>query len=170
MSMTNGGPPGAPAGAPGPAQAPQSMPQLNVLAQYIKDFSFENPNSPRSLQPGQPPTVNLQINVSANPMPSNDVEVELKIDGKAEAAGIVLFSFELIYAGMFRIQNIPTESMHPVVMIECPRLLFPFAREVVASVVRSGGFPQFLIEPIDFVSLYRQRMEQNAPQPPAPAA
>ena len=172
MSMTNGGPTGGPAdgpiGGPAPTQANPAMPQLNVLAQYIKDFSFENPNAPRSLQPGQAPTVNLQINVAANPMPGGDVEVELKLDGKAEAAGAVMFSFELVFAGMFRIQNIPQESMHPVVMIECPRLLFPFAREIVASIVRSGGFPQFLIEPIDFVSLYRQRMEQTAPQPPAP--
>lgn len=174
MSITNGGQTGAPAGgpvggaAPNPAQA--ALPQLNVLAQYIKDFSFENPNAPRSLSPGQAPTVNLQINVSANPMTGSDVEVELKLEGKAEVAGTVMFSFDLVFAGMFRIQNIPQESMHPIIMIECPRLLFPFAREIVASVVRSGGFPQFLIEPIDFVSLYRQRMEQAAPQPPAPAA
>jgi preprotein translocase subunit SecB len=165
MSMTNGGQ----TGGPMPEPTGGAMPQLNVLAQYIKDFSFENPNAPRSLNPGQAPTVNLQINVAANPIGS-DVEVELKLDGKAEASGAVMFSFELVFAGMFRIQNIPQESMHPVVMIECPRLLFPFAREIVASIVRSGGFPQFLIEPIDFVSLYRQRMEQGQPQPPAPVA
>jgi preprotein translocase subunit SecB len=162
MSMTNGGQTGGPA----PTQTDPGVPHLNVLAQYIKDFSFENPNAPRSLAPGQAPTVNLQINVAANPMPDNNVEVELKLDGKAEAAGTVMFSFELVFAGMFRIENIPQESMHPVVMIECPRLLFPFAREIVASIVRSGGFPQFLIEPIDFVALYRQRMEQAVPQPP----
>ena len=170
MSMTNGGPTGGSATGPGAPISDPAMPQLNVLGQYIKDFSFENPNAPRSLQPGQSPSVNLQINVSANAMSGNDVEVELKLEGKAEAGGTVMFSFDLVFAGMFRIQNVPQESMHPLIMIECPRLLFPFAREIVASVVRSGGFPQFLIEPIDFVALYRQRVEQTMTQPPAPAA
>src|ERR1700693_2641198 len=160
MSMTNGGQSG------GPAQDQNQLPQLTVLSQYIKDLSFENPNAPRSLSPGQQPTVNLQINVSANPVAGTDVEVELKLEGKAEAAGAVLFSFDLAFAGVFRIQNIPQESMHPVVMIECPRLLFSFAREIVAAVVRNGGFPHFLIEPVDFVALYRQKMEQAQPQPP----
>jgi len=163
MSITNG--PGGAAAGPAANQPQGLMPQLSVLAQYIKDFSFENPNAPKSLAPGQSPTVNLQINVNANPLPNNEYEVELKLEGKAESAGLVMFSFDLSFAGMFRIQNVPQESLHPLVLIECPRLLFPFAREIVASVVRSGGFPQFLIEPIDFVALYRQRMEQMQPQP-----
>ena len=154
--MTNGG------------QAQGTVPQLSVLAQYIKDLSFENPNAPRSLSPGQQPSINLQINVSANPV-GTDVEVELKLEGKAEAAGTVMFSFDLSFAGIFRILNVPQESMNPLVMIECPRLLFPFAREIIAAVVRNGGFPQFLIEPVDFVALYRQRVEQTQAQPPAPA-
>jgi preprotein translocase subunit SecB len=166
MSITNGGQDSGPA----QNQAQNPVPQLHVLAQYIKDFSFENPNAPRSLNPGQQPSVSLQINVNANPLPSNDVEVELKLEGKAEASGTVMFSFDLAFAGVFRIQNVPQDSMHPLVMIECPRLLFPFAREIVASVVRSGGFPQFLIEPIDFVALYRQRTEQMPPQQSAPTA
>ena len=164
MSITNGG------DASGQAPNQNQGPLLNVLAQYIKDLSFENPNAPRSLNPGQQPTINLQINVSANPLAGTDVEVELKLEGKAEAAGAVLFSFDLAFAGVFRIQNVPQESMHPLVMIECPRLLFPFAREIIAAVVRNGGFPQFLIEPVDFVALYRQKSEQAQPQPPAPAA
>lgn len=164
MSITNGGQ------ASGQAQDQNQLPQLNVLAQYIKDLSFENPNAPRSLNPGQQPSVNLQINVSANPVAGDDVEVELKLEGKAESAGSVLFSFDLAYAGVFRMLNVPQESMHPLVMIECPRLLFPFAREIIAAVVRNGGFPQFLIEPVDFVALYRQRMDQAQPQPPVPAA
>jgi preprotein translocase subunit SecB len=146
------------------------MPQLSVLAQYIKDFSFENPNAPRSLTPSQQPTVNLQINVNATPLAPTDFEVELKLEGKTETSGQVMFSFDLVFAGLFRIQNVPQEALNPLIMIECPRLLFPFAREIVASVVRSGGFPPFLIEPIDFIALYRQRMEQMQPQPPAPAA
>ena len=167
MATTNGGKPQEPAQAP----AQDNPPQLNVLAQYTKDFSFENPNAPRSLQPGQAnPAINIQINVTAAPLAATDFEVVLKIEGKAEVPGTLLFSFDLAFAGMFRIQNVPQENTHALVMIECPRLLFPFAREIVASIVRAGGFPQFLIEPIDFVSLYRQRMEQQAPQPPAPQA
>jgi preprotein translocase subunit SecB len=170
MSMTYGGDGGSQAPNQAPSQGQDAVPQLNVLAQYIKDFSFENPNAPRSLNPNQQPTVNLQINVGAKPLAATDFEVELKLEGKAEAGGGVMFSFDLIFAGLFRIVNVPQESIDPLVMIECPRLLFPFAREVIASVVRSGGFPAFLIEPIDFVALYRQRMQQMQPQPPPPPA
>ena len=95
---------------------------------------------------------------------------KLKLEGKAETAGTVLFSFDLVYAGIFRLQNIPKDNIHPVMMIECPRLLFPFAREMIATAVRNGGFPPLLIDPVDFVSLYRQRMtELQAKQPAAPA-
>jgi preprotein translocase subunit SecB len=160
MMTTNGG--------PEPAATP--VPQLNVETQYIKDFSFENPNAPRSLAPNQQPSVNLQINVNANPMAPNDFEVELKLEGKAEVAGAVMFSFDLVFAGVFRIQNVPQEALGPLIMIECPRLLFPFAREIIASVVRSGGFPQFLIEPIDFVTLYQQKIAQMQSSQSAPPA
>ena len=146
----------------------EGAPQLNVLVQYIKDFSFENPNAPRSLQPSQQqPSINLQINVNANALAGNDIEVELKIDGKADVAGNVLFAFDLVYAGVFRIQNVPQNDVHPVVMIECPRLLFPFAREIVASAVRNGGFPPLMIDPIDFVGLYRQKIAEAQSQTPA---
>jgi preprotein translocase subunit SecB len=155
MTMTGNGGPG------------EQQPQLNVLAQYTKDFSFENPNAPRSLTPGQqPPKINIQINVNASPLGETDVEVELKLDGKAEGESEVLFAFELIYAGVFRIQNIPQESVHPLVMIECPRLLFPFAREIIASAVRHGGFSPLMIDPVDFVGLYRQKMGEMQPAQP----
>lgn len=145
----------------GQQTAQGAAPQLNVLAQYIKDFSFENPNAPRSLQPTQQqPQINLQVNVNANALSEHDIEVELKIEGKADIAGSTLFGFELVYAGVFRIQNVPQNDVHPIVMIECPRLLFPFAREIVASAVRNGGFPPLMIDPIDFVGLYRQKMAE----------
>ncbi len=146
--------------------------QLNVLAQYIKDLSFENPNAPRSLQPAQQqPAINIQINVSAKPLTDSDVEVELKIEGKAEAApGNLLFQFELIYAGVFRLQNIPQPDMHPIMMIECPRLLFPFAREIISSAVMNSGFPPLRIDPVDFVGLYRQRVAELQTQPQQPAS
>ena len=137
--------------------------QLNVLAQYIKDLSFENPNAPRSLQPAQQqPAINIQINVSANNLSETEYEVILSIEGKAESVGKLMFSFELAYAGVFRIVNVPKENLHPLVMIECPRLLFPFAREIVATSVRDGGFPPLMLDPVDFVGLYRQNMERQA--------
>jgi preprotein translocase subunit SecB len=156
---TNGGP------------APDKLPQLNVLSQYTKDFSFENPNAPRSLSPPQQaPAINIQINVNVRPLAEADYEVELKLEGKAESAGSVLFGFDLTFAGVFRIQNVAQDNLHPLLMIECPRLLFPFAREIVATAVRDGGFPPLLIDPIDFVGLYRQKMGELQPQPAPPPA
>ena len=149
MSTTNGGPAEAPA------------PQLSVLAQYVKDFSFENPNAPQSLMPGQQPQIGIQINVDARPLADSDVEVSLRLEGKAEHQGNIMFAFELTFAGVFRVQNVPQESLNGIVLIECPRLLFPFAREIIANAVRNGGFPPLLLDPFDFVALYRQRMEQS---------
>jgi preprotein translocase subunit SecB len=152
MSDTNGGP------------QPEAMPQIGVLAQYVKDLSFENPNAPRSMAPsGQQPTINIQVNVDAAPIAATDFEVTLRLEGKAESQGMLLFSFELVFAGAFRIQNVPTESLQPIVLIECPRLLFPFAREIVATAVRNGGFAPLLLDPIDFVNLYRQRLAATQP-------
>jgi preprotein translocase subunit SecB len=152
MSTTNGGPP------------EDLQPQLNVVAQYIKDFSFENPNAPRSMNSGQePPQIGIQINVAAQPMTETDIEVVLNLEGKAETGGSLMFSFELAFAGVFRIRNVPQESLNAIVLIECPRLLFPFAREIIATAVRNGGFPPLLLDPVDFVSLYRQKMAQLQP-------
>ena len=164
MTTTNGGKP------EGGAPANQAAPQLNVLAQYVKDLSFENPNAPRSLQQQQAqPQINIQINVNAKPMSGSEYEVELKIEGRAEVPSLLLFGFELLYAGIFRIQNVPQDNMHALIMIECPRLLFPFARELIATAVRNGGFPPLMIDPVDFVSLYRQKMEQQQAAAPTTA-
>jgi preprotein translocase subunit SecB len=137
---------------------------LNVLAQYIKDLSFENPLAPNITMPqGQGPALNVQINVNAKPMSETDFAVELSITSKAEYENKVLFAIELVYGGVFRIQNVPQESMHPLVLIECPRLLFPFARQIIADTVRDGGFPPLMLDPVDFAALYRQRLAQQAP-------
>ena len=155
-----------------PAAAPnQQQAQFRVLAQYTKDFSFENPNAPNSIS-GQPqqPQLSIQINVNPKQISNTDFEVELKLDGKAEHNGSTLFAFELNYAGLFHLQGIPQESIGPLVMIECPRLLFPFAREIISSAVVGGGFPPLLLDPVDFVGIYQQRMAQGQPQqPPAQA-
>ena len=149
----------------------QGAPSLNALAQYAKDFSFENPNAPRSLQAQEgSPQINLQVNVAAKQLAEADFEVDLTLEGNAKVSEDVLFAFELTYSGVFRVQNIPQEQLHPVVMIECPRLLFPFARQIVADAVRNGGFPPIYIDPIVFVALYRQRAaESQAPGAPAGA-
>jgi preprotein translocase subunit SecB len=165
MANGNGGAAGNGTPAPGTMPGQAQAPQLSVLAQYIKDFSFENPNAPKSLKPGQQPQIGIQVAVNAAPIENNDVEVTLKIEGKAEVSGSVMFNFELSFAGAFRIQNVPQESLHPVVMIECPRLLFPFAREIIASTVASGGFPPLMLDPVDFVGLYRQNLGNQQPQP-----
>ncbi|MEX1083324.1 MAG: protein-export chaperone SecB [Xanthobacteraceae bacterium] len=149
-------------------------PQLNVLAQYIKDFSFENPNAPRSLAPlqtQQEPNVSIQINVQATPLSATDYEVAIRIEGKADHEGSLMFGVDLTFGGVFRIQNVAAENVHPLLMIECPRLLFPFAREIIAGTVRNGGFPPLILDPVDFVSLYRQNMAQaQAVQPPSTPA
>jgi len=152
MTTSNGGP------------SADMQPQLSVVAQYIKDFSFENPNSPQSLAPTEePPQIGIQINVNAQPLSETDVEVSLQLEGKAEGKAGLLFGFELEFAGVFRIRNVPPESLNAIVLIECPRLLFPFAREIIATTVRNGGFPPLLLEPIDFVALYRQKLAQLQP-------
>ena len=154
------------------AQSPETMPSLNALAQYAKDFSFENPNAPRSLAPQQQsPTINIQVNVNAKQLAETDFEVDLKLEGDGKVGTDVLFAFDLTYAGVFRARNIPADQLHPVIMIECPRLLFPFARQMVADAVRNGGFPPLYIDPIDFVALYRQKAAEQGQVPgqPGPA-
>lgn len=166
-STTNGGP-----NEPS-AQPQQTAPQLNVLGQYVKDFSFENPNAPRSMGQQNQPQINIGINVGVGQLAPTDFEVTLKLEGKAEASGTVMFAFELTFAGVFRVQNLPQEHLQPLLMIECPRLLFPFAREIIATAVRNGGFAPLLLDPIDFVSLYQQRLAAAQAQqtpPPAPTA
>jgi preprotein translocase subunit SecB len=161
MSATNGGP------DPQVGMPEVPMMQIGIVTQYVKDFSFENPNAPRSMAPStQQPAININIAVEAAPLTETDCEVTLRLDGRAEAQGLLLFGFELLYAGVFRILNVPPESLQPTVMIECPRLLFPFAREIIATATRNGGFPPLLLEPVDFVMLYRQRLA--AAQPTAP--
>ncbi len=144
-------------------------PALNVISQFIRDLSFENPRGGGAvIRPDQPPALNVQVNVNAKPLSDTDYEVDLIIEAKAEIANnTALFAIELQYGGVFRILNVPKDQVHPVVLIECPRLLFPFARQIIADTVRNGGFPPLLLDPVDFSALYRQRLqEQQAAQNP----
>ena len=154
MSMTDGG----------LAAGQGTQPQLQVLGQYIKDLSFENPNAPRSLMAsGQQPQINIQINVEGKPLSDTDFEVVLRLEAKAELNYVVMVSLELEFAGLFRFGDVSPEAMNEVVLIDCPRLLFPFAREIIATTVRNGGFPPLLLEPVDFAKLYHDRMTQMPP-------
>ena len=154
-----------------PGAEGDTVPQLNALAQYTKDLSFENPNAPRSLsnQNNEAPNIQIQVNVNAQPIQGDDYEVELKLEGTAGSKPNLMFSFELNYAGVFRLRNIPQEHMGGVLMVECPRILFPFARNILADVTRDGGFPPVLLAPIDFVQLWQSRRGQPSTVPMANA-
>ena len=132
---------------------------MNILGQYLKDLSFENPNAPASLanQESQP-EINISVNVNAKELAATDFEVELHLEAKANQDGKVIFAAELLYAGIFRLENMPPDALHPVVLIECPRMIFPFARQILADATRNGGFPPLMLDPIDFGAMYAQRM------------
>lgn len=130
---------------------------ITVNAQYIKDLSFENPNAPNSLvNTGKAPDVDVNINVEAKKLSDMGYEVALKINAKAKTEEGPAFIVELAYACIMTLNGVPEDQVQPVLMIEGPRLLFPFARQIVADATRDGGFPPLLINPIDFVAMYQQ--------------
>lgn len=144
-------------------------PGIVVNVQYVKDLSFENPNAPQSLAATQTrPQIEVNVDVQARGAAPNVFEVALRITATAKQGETVAFVVELLYAGVFTLQNIPQEQLELVLLIECPRLLFPFARRVIADATRDGGFPPLMMEPIDFVQLY-QRHRMAAQQPVAQA-
>ena len=145
-----------------PEPTPGQQPSLKILGQYLKDLSFENPNAPLSLAPQQQqPDINISVNVNARNLGPSDFEVELHLDAKATADGKVIFAADLLYAGMFRLENFPANLLHPAVLIEFPRMLFPFARQILADATRNGGFPPLMLDPIDFTVMYQRRLQQQ---------
>lgn len=143
-----------------PPPAPGQQPAMKILGQYLKDFSFENPNAPQSLTPqAEQPDINISVNVNARNLGPNDFEVELHLNAKATTGGKVIFASELLYAGIFRLENFPQNVLHAAVLIECPRMLFPFARQIMADATRNGGFPPLMLDPIDFAAMYQKRMQ-----------
>ena len=161
------------------AQEDASAPRIAVKAQYIQDLSFENPNAPGSLAGGEPPKVDIGVNVDARGTGGDDFEITLKIAANAKQGETTVFVLELVYGGLFTLKNIPQERRRALCLIECPRILFPFARRIVADATRDGGFPPLLLEPIDFVKLYQSHaaeearaaraQAETAPAEPAPA-
>ncbi len=151
-------PNGETAGAGGPA--------MRILAQFVRDFSFENPRAPESLRMEGKPEVDMGVEMNAKGRADGLFEVDMRLSVKASAESGPMFAVELVYGGLFQIAGIPENELEPVLLVECPRYLFPFARQIIASATADGGFyPPFLLEPIDFGAIYQARrgeMEQPA--------
>ena len=148
---------GATQGAQGPA--------IRVLAQYVRDLSFENPN-PLAAGGQEAPSIDLGIDVKADAHPTqpNAYEVSLRLSAQAKRDETVVFISELVYSGLFELHVANQADVEPILLVECPRLLFPFARRLMAEITREGGYPPLLIDPVDFVGLYRQQKLQAAAQ------
>lgn len=145
--------------------------QAQVVAQYIKDLSFENPNVEKLLSgPGDNPNMKLEVNVNARRM--NEDLYESAIDFKAHATNQTgtIYQLEAVYAGIFRIKNIPEEALEPFLLINCPALIFPYLRRLASDLTREGGFPPLLLDPIDFAGLYMRRKQEGAGEKPPVAS
>lgn len=143
-----------------------AQPSMRVLAQYLKDHSFENPKAPQSFNDsGQPPAIDVNVDVSGRSLGNDQFEVELSVSARATRGDDVAFVVESTYAGAFEIKGIPQDQMEPVMLVECPRLLFPFLRQIIADTTISGNFPPIMLDPIDFFAIYQQRKAQAAGQP-----
>ena len=148
------------------AAAPEGAaaePGIRILAQFIRDLSFENPRAPDALRPSQDqPQIDLGVEMNARGREDGLFEVDLKLSAKANRSDGPLFVVELLYGGLFQITGVAPDDMEPVLLIECPRYLFPFARRVIADVSAEGGFPPFLLDPIDFGGVYAARKQAEA--------
>jgi preprotein translocase subunit SecB len=157
----------APGGFPEGLQAPP-MAGIRVFTQFIRDLSFENPRAPDALQPapGAPVQPQIEMNVELNARGRQDglFEVDLKLSAAATRDGAPVFQLELVYGGLFQVAGVPEADLEQVLLIECPRFLFPFARRIVADLTTDGGFPPLLLEPMDFAAIYMARKgEMNLP-------
>jgi len=144
------------------------QPQIGLIAQYVKDLSFENPNAPAVYSWQSQPEIDVQFNIGSEKAADDVHEVALKITVKAVADTGTAFAVELVFAGLFGIRNIPDEHIQPFLYSEAPRLMFPFARRILADAVRDGGFPPLLLDPIDFAGLYTQQLQAQAAAQTAP--
>jgi preprotein translocase subunit SecB len=135
------------------------QPQVSILAQYVKDLSVENPSAPQVYSWQVQPTLDVQFNLNVQPSGENVHEVTLKFDISARSDNGTHFVVDLSYGGLFQIQGVPQEALSPFLLIEAPRLLFPFARQVISDAVSSTGFPPLMLDPIDFASAYMAQLE-----------
>ena len=136
-----------------------SLPQINALAQYIKDLSAENPSAPHVFQWQSTPQLDVQFNLNVNRVSDEVHEVILRIELKANSQQGPHFLVDLTYAGLFGLRNVPEDQIEGFLVVEAPRLLFPFARRIIADATRDGGFPPLLLEPIDFNALFLQQAQ-----------
>ena len=139
-------------------------PKMNILAQYVRDLSFENILAQKGVDGELNPEIQVNVNIDAKKRTIDkqfDVIVKLRVDSKSKNTNNVLFVLELDYGGVFQIENIPDDQLHPYLLIECPRMLFPFLRRIVSDITRDGGFPPLNLENIDFLKLYRQEVERR---------
>jgi preprotein translocase subunit SecB len=138
-----------------------TQPQVGMIAQYVKDLSFENPHAPGVYQWQGQPEISVQFNIGFQTVSDEVHEVILKIEVAARSGDKTAFQVELVYAGLFGMRNIPEDQVQPFLLVQAPMLLFPFARRVLADAVRDGNFPPLMIEPIDFGALYMQQQAQQ---------
>ena len=139
-------------------------PKMNILAQYVRDLSFENILAQKGVDGELNPEIQVNVNIDAKKRTTDkqfDVIVKLHVDSKSKNTNNVLFVLELDYGGVFQIENVPDDQLHPYLLIECPRMLFPFLRRIVSDITRDGGFPPLNLENIDFLKLYRQEIERR---------
>jgi preprotein translocase subunit SecB len=136
-----------------------SQPQVSILAQYVKDLSVENPSAPQVYSWQVQPSLDVQFNLNVQGAGEGVHEVSLKFDISARSENGVHFVVDLTYAGLFALRNVPDEALPPFLMIEAPRLIFPYARQVISEAVTSTGFPPLLLDPIDFASAYMAQVE-----------
>ncbi len=143
---------------------PAAAPSLVVLAQYLKDLSFENPRAPGVYQSNETPKIDVNVDVQGRQLNPNQYEIELSVAARANREGQeeTMFVAEATYAGVFEIKNVPREQLEMVMMVECPRLLFPFMRQIVADATRNGNFPPLMLEPIDFMGIYVANAQRRA--------
>ena len=146
------------------------QPQVSILAQYVKDLSVENPSAPQVYSWQVQPSLDVQFNIAVNGAAENIHEVILKIDVTARSENGVHFVVDLSYAGLFGLRNLPEEALQPFLLIEAPRLLFPFARQIIAEAVSSTGFPPLLLDPIDFAGPYMAQLQQQGSPGETPPA
>ncbi|KRA95741.1 preprotein translocase subunit SecB [Devosia sp. Root685] len=141
------------------ATQPGTAPSMNLVGQYVRDLSFENPGAPGSIMAGGGnPAFNVSISVGVKKQADDLYAVELNLKAKANREETLLFNVELVYGGVFRLKSIPEAQLSGLLMVECPRLIFPFARQVLANVTQQGGFPPLMMEPVDFMAIYRQNL------------
>ena len=150
----------APAGG-SPGNGEDTQPAVGIISQYVKDLSVENPNAPDSFQWQDPPQVDVQFNIGSRALSADVHEVELKITTASKHQGGTAFAVELVYGGLIGMRNLSEEQAHPFLYAEAPRILFPFARRIIADAVRDAGYPPLMLEPIDFNGIYLQQLQQR---------